>query len=141
MRAFAVMLGLARGSQWPGREDRIKAKMELPAKTMDATTEENGGTRSGDRTGPRFKMGTAVFPKEGVVLKDVGDLVFAVAASFVARIVSGRPGCDRRHVSGRFPAKTWIDDRRRGRLVRHQPGISDRNCLRYPGVRLLLPQN
>lgn len=47
MRASAVRRGSPGAPNGQEEEDRIKAKMELPAKTMDANTGENRGTRLG----------------------------------------------------------------------------------------------
>lgn len=51
MRGSAFRKGSPGAPNGQEEEDRIKAKMELPAKTKDATTGENGGTRSGNQWG------------------------------------------------------------------------------------------
>jgi hypothetical protein len=45
MRGSAILSGPPWAPNGQEEEDRITAKMELPAKTMDATTVENRGTR------------------------------------------------------------------------------------------------
>jgi hypothetical protein len=61
MRASAIRSESPGAPNGQEDEDRITAKVELPAKTKDANTGENGGTRSGGRTGRAPKE--RVFPK------------------------------------------------------------------------------